>query len=102
MLKLIPLISHRYVWRDVRVLDYDPKRKKFLIQLGQNGMMKYVGRLSLLFHDEDPEKFKQRLQEARERQEIAEDEMRFYHYVDSQPDQTVSTLNHEVIYSQSY
>jgi len=73
--------DYQYVWRDVRVLDYDAKKKKFLIQLGQNGMMKYVGRLSLLFHNEDPEKFKQRLQEARERQEIAEDEMRFYHFV---------------------
>jgi len=67
-----------------------------LIQLIENGMMKYVGRLSLLFHKEDPEKFKQRLREAKERQEIAEDEMRFYHFVDSQPDVTVSSLTKEV------
>lgn len=67
-----------------------------MIQLPGNGLTKYVGRLSLLFHLEDPEKFKERLQLAKERQEIAEDEMRFYYFVDSQPDETVSFLTFEV------
>lgn len=90
------LICFSYIWTDVRVLDYDSKKKKFLIQIVDSGQTKYVGRLSLLFHMEDPELFRQRLRQAKELQEIAEDEMRFYHFVDNQPDKTVSFLTNEV------
>jgi len=79
----------------VRVVDYDAKKNKFLIQIIDTGVMKYVKRLSLMFNMEDPFKFRQRVEEAKQRQFTAEDEMRFYHYVDSLPD-TVSSLTPEV------
>ena len=81
----------------MKVLDYDPKKKKFLVQVIDQPTLKYVGRLSLRFHEEDPEKFKLRLESAKERQFTAEDEMRFYHFVNSLPDQSVSSLPEEVI-----
>lgn len=51
----------------------------------ENGILKYVGRLSLIFNKEDPIKFRQRIEEAKQRQYTAEDEMRFYTYVDNLP-----------------
>ena len=86
----------RYVWADVKVLDYDAKKRKFLVQVLNNPNLKYVGRLSLMFHEEDPDKFKKRIDEAKERQLAAEDEMRFYRYVDSIPSQSVCALPLEV------
>lgn len=77
----------------MQVLDYDPKKKKFLVQVLNSRTQKYVGRLSLQFHEEDPEKFRQRVELAKERQTHAEDEMRFYRYVDSLPDESVSSLS---------
>jgi hypothetical protein len=43
-----------YVWRPVKVLDYDYKEHKFKVQVFTTGQEKLVTRLSLLFFDEDP------------------------------------------------
>jgi hypothetical protein len=67
-----------------------------LIQIVESGVMKYVKRLSLLFNAEDPFKFRQRVEEAKQRQYTAEDEIRFYKYVDNLPNETVSSLSPEV------
>jgi len=66
-----------------------------LVQVVNQPTLKYVGRLSLQFNEEDPQKFKKRLDLAKERQLTAEDELRFYKYVDSQPDSSVSLLEPE-------
>ena len=68
-----------------------------MVQVIDQPTLKYVGRLSLQFHEEDPEKFRLRLEVAKERQFTAEDEMRFYHFVNSLPDQSVSFLQEDVI-----
>jgi dynein heavy chain, axonemal len=60
------------------------------------GIEKYVGRLSLLFEDEDPDKFKERLELCKSRQQDAEDEIRFFKYVDEQPMHLASTVSEKV------
>jgi len=93
--KTLVYSNYKYIWADVKVLEYDPKRNKFLVQVLNQPTLKYVGRLSLQFNDEDPQKFKLRLDLAKERQLTAEDEMRFYKYVDSQSDTNISLLQPE-------
>lgn len=46
-----------YVWVDIELLNYDDKTGKFYIKVLQNGLLKFVNRLSLQFKDEDHEKF---------------------------------------------
>jgi len=56
---LSPVFENKeYVWRPVRVLDYDYKEKKYKVQVISSGQDKLVTRLSLLFFDEDPEQFR--------------------------------------------
>lgn len=43
-----------------------------------------------MFNDENPEAFKERVELSKQRQYIAEDEMRFQKFVDSQSEQFVS------------
>jgi len=48
-----------------------------------------------LFFDEDPDKFKERVNQCKQRQEIVEAELRFTNIVDSVPTDSVSTLSKE-------
>ena len=43
--------KHQYVWKAVNVRAYDPKEKKFEVQVVESGQIKAVQRLSLLFVD---------------------------------------------------
>jgi hypothetical protein len=74
-----------YVWRPVKVLDYDYKEHKFKVQVFTTGQEKLVTRLSLLFFDEDPNQFRERVNMCKERQSIVEAELRFTNHVDSIP-----------------
>ena len=65
----------------VYVLDYDSLTRKFKIRF-DNGIEKKIGRLSLLFFLEDKNKFNERLKLCKHRYAVAEDEMRFFNYVD--------------------
>ena len=49
----------------------------------KNGNEKLIGRLSLRFHIEDPIRFQQRVEIAKQRQKNADDELRFFQYVNS-------------------
>ena len=52
---LSPVFENKeYVWRPVKVLDYDYKEKKYRVQVVSSGQEKLVTRLSLLFFEEDP------------------------------------------------
>lgn len=53
-----------------------------------------VTRLSLLFFDEDPELFKERVNLCKSRQRNVEAELRFTDLVDSIPTDAVSTLSY--------
>ena len=52
--------------------------------------------MSLLFNEEDPSKFKKRVEECKERQYIAEDQLRLFKHVDALDDIFVSSLSKEV------
>jgi hypothetical protein len=67
-----------YLWRPVKVIDYDYKEKKYKVQVsGDSKQIKFITRLSLLFYDEDPEVFKKRVNECKQRQRNVEAELRF-------------------------
>jgi hypothetical protein len=57
--------DYDYCWKPIEIVDYDYKEKKFLVRVCATGQEKYVTRLSLLFFQEDPEKFKQRVNECK-------------------------------------
>lgn len=50
--------EYDYCWKPVEIIDYDPVDKKFIVKVCATGTEKKVTRLSLLFFNEDPEKFK--------------------------------------------
>lgn len=84
-----------YLWRPVKVLDYNYAMKKFKVEVGDSGAVKHITRLSLLFYDEDPEAFRQRVNQCKQRQRNVEAELRFTSLVDSQPSDAVSLLSKE-------
>lgn len=58
-------------------------------------LIKLVTRLSLLFFDEDADKFKDRVNACKQRQMEVENELRFTNLVDSVPHDSVSCLSKE-------
>lgn len=79
----------------MEVLDYDNESKKFRIRILLSGKEKMVGRLSLMFNEEDHVKFMERVETGKMRQNRAEDEIRFFKYVEGKEDGMVSYLNEE-------
>ena len=79
----------------MRVVDYDPVSKKFKVLVGKSGCAKMVTRLSLLFYDEDPDAFRERVNLCKERQTNVEAELRFTNLVDSVSPEAVSQLSLE-------
>ena len=51
----------QYVWTDIEVINFDQKSGKFYIKVLENGLLKFVSRLSIQFKDEDHQKFEERL-----------------------------------------
>jgi hypothetical protein len=88
-----------YVWRPVSVVGYDYKEKKYKVIVYNTGQEKIVTRLSLLFFDEDPEHFRQRVNMCKERQAIVEAELRFTDLIDSISADKVSVLSKERRYN---
>jgi hypothetical protein len=84
-----------YTWKQVQVLGYDEKERKFKVRVMQNRQEKMVTRLSLLFYAEDPELFKERVELCKLRQKHVEQELRFTDLVDSIPADAVSILSKE-------
>lgn len=88
-----------YVWKPVRVIDYDFNEKKWKVVVSQTGQVKFVTRLSLLFFAENAENFKKRVNMCKERQNIVEAELRFTTLVDSISAEKVSVLSKERRYN---
>ena len=53
--------GYEYCWKPVEVLDYDYNERRYKVRVLSTGQEKLVTRLSLLFFDEDPDKFKERV-----------------------------------------
>jgi hypothetical protein len=88
-----------YVWKPVSVVDYDYKERKYKVLVFNTGQQKLVTRLSLLFFDENPDQFRERVNQCKERQAIVEAELRFTNLVDSIPSDKVSVLSKERRYN---
>jgi hypothetical protein len=88
-----------YIWKPVRVIDYDYTEKKWKVVVSHSNQVKFVTRLSLLFLSEDPEMFKKRVNMCKQRQAIVEAEQRFTTLVDSIPVEKVSVLSKERRYN---
>lgn len=73
-------------------MEYDEKKERFIVKITKTGQIKEVIRLSLCFNDEDQEKFKERVELAKLRQQTCSDEIRFFKYVDSVPTELVSKI----------
>jgi hypothetical protein len=87
--------GNEYVWKPVEVLEWVAKEKKYRVKVCATGQEKLVTRLSLLFFNEDPDQFKERVNQCKSRQEVVEAELRFTNLVDSVPTDSVSTLSKE-------
>lgn len=87
--------GYEYCWKPVEVISYDHKERKYRVRVVATGQEKLVTRLSLLFFDEDPDKFKERVNLCKHRQEIVQAELRFTNLVDTVPTDSVSTLSKE-------
>lgn len=81
------------------VIDYDFKEKKYKVVVFNTGQEKLVTRLSLLFFDEDPELFRKRVNQCKERQAIVEAELRFTDLIDHISSDQVSVLSKERRYN---
>lgn len=67
-----PIYSHgEYRWADVELLNYDPSSGKFYVKVIENGLLKFVNRLSLKFKDEDASSFEKRVELSKVRQKNA-------------------------------
>jgi hypothetical protein len=58
-------VNGQYLWTEVEVLDYDVKKEKYIVKVISSGVIKEVIRLSLLFREENEEKFKERVEIAK-------------------------------------
>ena len=77
--------NKEYSWLPCRVLEYDPASGDFLIEFSQAPFLqKVVKRLSILFDDEDQEKFYKRLESCRRLREEALAQRRYNAFLDAQ------------------
>lgn len=81
---------------DVELISFDEKSEKFYIRVLQNGLLKFVNRLSIQFKDEDESKFEERLNLTKERQKIADQSIKLLRYIESIDDNIVSPFDKNV------
>jgi dynein heavy chain len=65
---------------------------KFKVRVMENDVIKWVGRLSVMFMWEDQVKFQERVELSKQRQRNADDELRFLGYVDKQNEKVASSI----------
>ena len=76
----------------MEVLDWDPVVQKFKVKV-DGSIIKWVGRLSVMFLWEDQFKFQERVELSKQRQRNADDESRFLTYIDKQSEKVASSLS---------
>ena len=85
--------GYEYCWKPVKVIEYVYKERKYKFKVCATDQEKLVTRLSILFFDEDPDKFKIIVNQYKYRQQIVEAELRFKNLVDSLPTDSISILS---------
>lgn len=63
----------------------------------QNGLLKFVNRLSIQFKDEDQSKFEERLNLTKERQKNADQSIKLLKYIESIDDKTVAPMDKGIV-----
>ena len=85
--------NNEYIWRKVKVLDFDEVNLKFKIIFLHSDQIKFVSRLSLLFFDEDKSEFEYRKYLCEKRRTAVDEFLLFTRYIDNIPDNKVSKLS---------
>lgn len=85
--------NNDYVWRQVKVLDYDEEQMKYKVIFLHSDQIKYVSRLSLLFFNENRAEFEYRKYLCEKRRSNVDEFLLFTRYIDNIPDSLVSKLN---------
>eukprot|EP00825_Cyclidium_porcatum_P047874 TRINITY_DN786_c0_g1_i4.p1 TRINITY_DN786_c0_g1~~TRINITY_DN786_c0_g1_i4.p1 ORF type:complete len:916 (+),score=181.33 TRINITY_DN786_c0_g1_i4:48-2795(+) len=88
-------INKQYDFTQIEVKGYNEEKKKFIVKMLTNGQVKLVTRLSLIFKDENTEAFTQRKEFAKYLQKQANEEIRYYRYIDQQPSELVKGMKEE-------
>jgi hypothetical protein len=86
-----------YVWADIELLNYDEKSGKYYVKVLENGLLKFVNRLSLQFRDEDPQKFEERLSLTKDRQKKADDAIKLLKYIENVNDKAVAPMSPNLV-----
>ncbi len=81
-----------YVWTDIELINYDEKSGKYYVKVLENGLLKFVNRLSIQFRDEDHQKFEERLNLTKERQKKADESVKLLKYIESVDDKVVAPM----------
>ncbi|EGR32288.1 hypothetical protein IMG5_089580 [Ichthyophthirius multifiliis] len=74
--------KQRFQMTNIQILDYNPIKEKFLVKIMDTGFEKWVIRLSILFNEENKEKYFERINLAKERKKQIRDDKRFLEYLD--------------------
>lgn len=74
----------------MELLNYDANSGKFYVRVMENGLLKFVNRLSLKFKDEDASSFEKRVELSKVRQKNAEEQTKLMKYIHNIPDSLVS------------
>lgn len=85
--------NNDYVWRQVKVLDYDEEKMKYKVIFLHSDQIKYVSRLSLLFFIENRSEFEYRKYLCEKRRSNVDEFLLFTRYLDNVPEEIVSKLN---------
>lgn len=93
-----PIYSNgQYIWTDIQLLNYDQASGKFYVKVLENGLLKFVNRLSLKFKDEDAANFEKRVELSKQRQRYAEEQTRLLKYINKIPDSLVSEVPAKIV-----
>lgn len=63
----------------------------------ENGLLKFVNRLSIQFKGEDSEKFEERLNLTKERQKKADDAVKLLRFIDTVDDKLVANMPEKMV-----
>lgn len=81
------------------MISYDQKSGKFYVKVLENGLLKFVNRLSIQFKGEDSQKFEQRLNLTKDRQKKADEAIKFLKYIESVDDKAVAPMHPSLVSS---
>eukprot|EP01028_Stygiella_incarcerata_P004265 TRINITY_DN1920_c0_g2_i1.p1 TRINITY_DN1920_c0_g2~~TRINITY_DN1920_c0_g2_i1.p1 ORF type:complete len:4143 (+),score=1128.32 TRINITY_DN1920_c0_g2_i1:148-12576(+) len=89
--------SGEYTWYPCEVVEFSDVENSFKIIWSHNGKAKWVKRLNLRFEGENEDLFLRRRQEAYQRREEAEAQMRFFLYLEEQSEEDLTPMDDDTV-----